>query len=308
MVSITVIWLLMDLAVSFPLCFAIAQFISNKTLVSVSLVDLLYRDAIIYLYLLCCTGSAGFIHCLLKEETLSLTASAAYAGCVVFFVDDLCISLTLSGGIRLLSLLRNSEVRLLGPENEAIVIIRIFSILFSTTFQVVMIFGFNTNSGLFHMYHEEETRSNLIEAQSNKFKMIYLICPVLTTIVNATLQLFIFKLRKKLNQVAPIFLVEPIQVIPTQPFSLSVWSVIGFPLVILFSVFSSFLPRQNRLVFIYPIQITTLSVVLPLLIINNNKALKHYFVTNYIRPITDNLELCYCSVFRTITTLIGKEP
>jgi hypothetical protein len=87
-----------------------------------------------------------------------------------------------------------------------------------------------------------------------------------------------------------------------------VWSVIGFPLVILFSVFSSFLSRKNRLVFIYPIQITTISVVLPLLIINNNKSLKHSFMSNYILPITDNLELCYCSVFKTIKTFIGKQP
>jgi hypothetical protein len=74
------------------------------------LVDLIYRDAIFYLYLLCCTASSGFIHCLLKEESLSFTIAASYSGETMFFVEGLCISLIFSGVLRIMSLLRNSEV------------------------------------------------------------------------------------------------------------------------------------------------------------------------------------------------------
>jgi hypothetical protein len=87
---------------------------------AITLVDLLYKDTIIYIYLLVFSFSIALIHCLLENESQMLDYSFAviYSAIKMFFVCCILIALIFSGGLRLLSLLRNSKeagLLLLGP-------------------------------------------------------------------------------------------------------------------------------------------------------------------------------------------------
>ena len=65
---ITINWLIVDLLASLPLYYLIWQYISKKALIEVSLVDLIYRDTIVYIYLLSSVLSSAIIQCLSNEE------------------------------------------------------------------------------------------------------------------------------------------------------------------------------------------------------------------------------------------------
>jgi hypothetical protein len=303
MAMLTIACFILNLIISFPLCFVIVKFISNKTVLSVSLIDFIYRDAIIYLYLLCCTASAGFIHCLLNEDSLSFTLSATYSGCAMFFVDCLCISLLLSGSLKMISLLRNSEVGgllLFGPENIAIVKIRLISILISFSFQIVK-FCLNAHSGLFNMFYESETKFYLEEILANKFKALNFVWLVSSIFVNVLTKLISYKLNKTLNPTVPVFTIEQQPVATTGTFVFSFLSVIGFPILLLIASMSSYVSRNNRLMVFYTVQLTIISTVLPLQIIYKNKKLKIYFINILIVPIKDKLTYIYLE-FKRMTS------
>jgi hypothetical protein len=68
MIFITIIWLIVTLLASLPLCYLIWKYISERALVEVSLVDLIYKDTIIYIYFLCLIFSMAIIQCLMKDD------------------------------------------------------------------------------------------------------------------------------------------------------------------------------------------------------------------------------------------------
>jgi hypothetical protein len=155
---ISVTWLVLNLVISFPLYKAIHKFISKKSLIAITLVDLLYnKDTIVYIYLLVFSFSIALIHCLLENESQALNFffSLCYAAITMFFVCCIAIALIFSGGLRLLSLPRNSEevgLLLLGPENVSIRKIRWISISVSFTVQCIMIFKLNTPSSMYGFF------------------------------------------------------------------------------------------------------------------------------------------------------------
>ena len=306
-----IVWFLSNLMISSVLCFVIVKFISNKTLVLVSIVDLIYRDSIIYLLFLCSTATAGFIHCLLKDGSLSFTLSATYSGITIFFVDCLCISLIFGGSLRLISLLRNSEVgglQLLGPENIAILKIRMISIVISFSFQIVMIFSFEAQSGLFNMFYESETKSYSAEITKNRFKALYWIWPISAVLLHIANELISYKLKIKLNQcdqVLPIFTIVQQPMPTTESFHFSTSSVIGFPFAIMFAFVLSFASRHNRLLFFYPVESTVISVILPLGIIYKNKKMKTYLEQIVIIPLKDKFMFVYFEFKRIISSKVS---
>ncbi len=82
------------------------------------------------LHLSCLSIVIHWIHSIVILEDglcLNYTIARIYSGRVEFFVFCLTTSLIISGGLRLLSLVRNSEtggLHILGPENIAVVKIR----------------------------------------------------------------------------------------------------------------------------------------------------------------------------------------
>jgi hypothetical protein len=116
---ISIIWLVLNLSVSLLLCRVVFKSITGKSVIQTTLIDYIYGDVIIFVYLLCFVLSCGVMHCLIKLDdghALARTYSALYAGCFEFVVFCLSNSLTLSALLRFLSLLRRSESGgILGP-------------------------------------------------------------------------------------------------------------------------------------------------------------------------------------------------
>jgi hypothetical protein len=96
MFILSIVWLFLTQLFSLFPCFVIYQSISKKPILAVKLVDLVYRDIIIYNHLICFVSSTPIIHCLcLNNETLTLsyTFAMAYSTLVNFFISCFSISL-----------------------------------------------------------------------------------------------------------------------------------------------------------------------------------------------------------------------
>ncbi len=106
--------IIVDNLVSLPLYGVIFQHISKKPLVSVTLIDLIYRDLIVYVYLHSLTLAVAFTHCLIELENgaaLNYMYSALYSTFSEIFVFCVSSSLILSGGLRLITLIKNLNLR-----------------------------------------------------------------------------------------------------------------------------------------------------------------------------------------------------
>jgi hypothetical protein len=130
MIWISVIWLCLNLVIAIPILGNIYKHYKEKATVQVTIVDLIYCDLIIWIYLCCMVYSVAIAHCLLLlDKGLTLNDFFANLYSRIFEVILLFISafLILIGGLRLLSLAKRSEaagLQLLGPDDTAIVIAR----------------------------------------------------------------------------------------------------------------------------------------------------------------------------------------
>jgi hypothetical protein len=283
---VLIVWLILNLVISLPLYKVIYCQISSKALVAITLVDLIYRDTIIYIYLLLLAASSALVHCLLANEpnlTLSYDLATFYSAIMLFFVCCITSSLVFSGGLRLLSLMKNSEaagLQLLGPDDIAINKVRIISILTSLAFQIVMVFKLDAPAGVFTLLYESNEKSHFEEFEENGFKTLYLVWPASGIAINTLTICYSFKLKRSLKKTVSIFTVEMQyrsgQIHQNENFSISLNSVIGIPLMIMFAVFTSIATRKMRLLFFYPFQMTLMSVVLPISIISRNEKMKNY--------------------------------
>ena len=110
---ITIVWLILNLLLSLFLCFCILQYISSKQIISLTIIDLIYRDAILYTYLLCLFCSFAIIHCLCTNnpsKTLNYTYSISYSLAILYFAGNVTISLAISGALRLVTLINVSSM------------------------------------------------------------------------------------------------------------------------------------------------------------------------------------------------------
>ena len=109
---LTIAFLITNFFISVPPWYIIFKHISKKPILSVSLVDLIYRDTIFYVLLLGFFASAAIVDTLtLGDNSFNLAWELALTHSIAVNISSntICISLAFSGGLRLLSLVRNSE-------------------------------------------------------------------------------------------------------------------------------------------------------------------------------------------------------
>jgi hypothetical protein len=287
---ISIIWLVLNLVISFPLYKAIHKFISKKSLMAITLVDLLYKDTIIYIYLLVFSFSIALIHCLLENESqmLDYSFSVLYSAITMFFVCCISIALIFSGGLRLLSLLRNSEeagLLLLGPENLAIIKIRWISVSLSFSFQCFMILILNAPSNVVGLFYQSTSLTIFEEFEEHKSKTLYLVLPLVALIVNVSTKLYSYHLNSQMESATVhVFTIQYLHLNTEQQkekFSLSLNSVIGIPIMILFTIVASMASRQTRLLILIPFQMTMMSVLFPIIIISRSEKMKKQLFEAY---------------------------
>ena len=139
--------------VSTFLTYIIYHCISTKKLISLTIIDLIYCDVVIYNNLTCLFSSAAIIHSLLinsQDLALSYELALGYSTAIDIFVTSASVSLIFGGFLRLLTLLKRSEeggLQLLGPENLAIVKVRWISIAIGATLPIGLVELFNAQPG-----------------------------------------------------------------------------------------------------------------------------------------------------------------
>ena len=131
--KIAIIWLTVLPLFSGILFSVIHQHISRKAPVNQTIVDLIYKDLVVYLFLLttnfcfvqiCCLNSPGYI---LEFHFALLCGLSNY----LFFIG-ISLLMSISSFLRILSYVTVSEeagIQLLGPDDKAILFIRVSTLL-----------------------------------------------------------------------------------------------------------------------------------------------------------------------------------
>ena len=100
----------------------------------------------------------SFLPLIQDNQTLSYNQSAFYSFTIIFLLECVTISLSLSGCIRLVSILQNREVQLFESEDVAILKIRFLTVFLSASINSIPVLCFDTHSGLLTLLHESETK------------------------------------------------------------------------------------------------------------------------------------------------------
>ena len=288
----SILWLLLNQTLlSFPY-FIIYQFISKKPTISVTLVDLLYRDTIIYVYAICLSLSAAIIHCLACDNdtlTLSYSLATAYSTVIQFFFSCTSISLIFSACLRLISIVKKSEaagLQLLGPDNIALNKIRFISTFVSFISPCLIISLYKTQPGLFPLFYNNESTSFVQDLNTNSVKGLYLVLPCSAAVVNIFAKISSNFAKNKINPQVEVFTICGSNIISSEKnFTLSIGAAIGIPLLILFGFFlSSFADRVSRLTFFVPVQIMLLGCIIPIFVIKSDPKITNFVKQNYIKP------------------------
>jgi hypothetical protein len=191
----SIIWVLLSQTLSLFPCFVIYQFISKKQILSVTLVDLVYRDTITYIYFGCFVATTSVIHCLSQNNdtlTLSYEFATVYSVLLTFSVSAISISLIFSGVLRLISVIQKSEaagLQLLGSDYIALYKIRLVSVTFSFILPFLLIYFFNAHPGLFSLFYGTENTSFFQDVKNNWAVALYLMLPC-TTLVNGIAKIY----------------------------------------------------------------------------------------------------------------------
>jgi hypothetical protein len=119
------------LFISGILYWIVHQHISKKALIDQTIIDLTYKECLIYIFFLAISLGIAFISCMLaNENSLELLLAILLSDVVVFFIDATSNYLSIGCILRILTMINNSEqqgLQLLGPDDRAIIKIRIFS-------------------------------------------------------------------------------------------------------------------------------------------------------------------------------------
>ena len=125
---LVILWLLMLIALSALLCSIIHGHISDRALIDTTIVDLIYQDCIVYIFLTMASFSVSFIHCLTSADlTLDFWSALVYSVLFYQWIGCLASSQIASSSLRLLTLIRMSEeagIQVLGSDERAIRLIR----------------------------------------------------------------------------------------------------------------------------------------------------------------------------------------
>jgi hypothetical protein len=298
--------------VSLPLYSVIYKQLSKKPLVSVTLIDLISRDLIVYVYLQCLAMAVGVIHCLVEFENgvaLNYIYSTLYASIFEIMVFCISISLILSGGLRLITLIKKSESaghQLLGPENIAIVKIRVISVLLSVAYESFLVFFLDAHGGIFKLLHHFERESILSDLHSDHKKTLFMILPASALLVNLITKLYSIWIRREMAHTVDIFTIhnegqQTHYLSSEELFSVSLGAAIGVPLWMLIAIASSFATREWQLMFFIPLQLFLVNLLFPIYVISKNNKMRN----TLLGPLQEKCITWFTSIKRQLTNSVG---
>jgi hypothetical protein len=142
------------------------------------------------------------------------------------------------------------------------------------------------------MYHSISGTSILQDFQTSKLTLLYITLPILSGILNGLVKLYSVWINKKMllkalepvNQSKKLFSNE-------EKFILSLTSVIAIPLIFTVGFFSSFSNREFRLRFLFPLQLTVLSIIFPIFLIAVNPKMKQFAIATFLGLFKEKLSV-----------------
>ena len=132
------------------------------------------------------------------------------------------------------------------------------------------------------LFHITWRRISLIynPSQGNTFGLVYIVLPALAFVVNVVLRFYSDKVSQNENRHFGSENTSKKPLLHKDYIFFSLGFVLAIPLLFLFTFFTSFSSRHERLIFICLFQITTLSLALPIVfILKNNPMKKVVFIT-----------------------------
>ena len=136
------VWLCFMVVASCIACSTIYQYISNKPPIDQTIIDLIYQDCFASIPLFTLSLSVILMTCLnSQDQALSFPLGLVFANVIYFFVGFISVLMAISSFLRFLSFLYVSEeagLQLLGPDDNAILLIRCSSIIITL---FTMMFG-----------------------------------------------------------------------------------------------------------------------------------------------------------------------
>ena len=140
---------------------------------------------------------------------------------------------------------------------------------------------------MFPLLHNKQSSTFIQDMAENPAKAMYLIPPILALLLNAAAQGLQIVLNKQTGKNHNALFLIP------QPIKLKVYlplrTVVTFPLIILFGFLSSFSNRQHRMMLYFPVQIMTLGVLVPIIIIKRDPKMVKFFFETITNPLMDTI-------------------
>ena len=172
-------------SISGLLNWAVLQHISKKPLIDQTVLDLTYKECLLYIFLLACSLCIAFISCLMtNENALGFVPAILCSNLVFFFIFTTSNSLSVGCILRILTMIYNSEqqgLQLLGTDDEAITKIRALSMAFSTCTIIIGNLILNSFPPIFIMLVGNQNLSIASMVKQDPGIIIYFILPVIAT-------------------------------------------------------------------------------------------------------------------------------
>ena len=306
MIWISVSVLIICFPISIFLWRIILKYLSHKPILSLTLVDLIYRDIIVCLFLMFFVYSIALTHALTAgtdKLTLSYELSLMYVVMLNFLTNCIHMLMLICGGMRFISLVKNSEaagLQLLGVDTEAVIIIRLVSIIISIIIPGTIISLCDAYPGTFRLLHEEKISSNWEDIKENKCVAIYLILPDVTVLFNVIVVCYSSWIKRQMKKRASSLTIIK-DSLNVDKFTFSITQVTIIPFLIFISLLQSFSERRIRLMFHGPFHVFLINVLLPTTIICINKKIKYYFQRKYLEPV---IELHRCAKIHSLNKVL----
>jgi hypothetical protein len=240
-------------------------YIHKKPILSQTVIDLCYSDCVILLYCFNVSFACGVNLCLASTTTtIGFVPSLVISVAAYFFLCNSLWSLSISGVLRLITIVKNSEqagIQVLGPDNVAIWKIRCISIGLTSSLLLTGILHFQSLPSFFYTLNYVKTIEGTELYQQDPFIKVYLIPMFVVIIANGLPKLYGMILARK-------YFSEH-----NQMFAISLENTLAFPFLIGLLVTSQFTTRIHRLLYYDPLLLMFGCNVIPLLIIMKNNCM-----------------------------------
>jgi hypothetical protein len=254
------------MALSLPLIKIIYDHIHLKPILSQTVIDLCYSDCMIYLYFFNLTFAIGVSSCLASAKiTLDFPPALIISVAAYFFLCNSLWYLTISGALRLITIVKNSEqagIQLFGPDNIAIWKIRWISVVLTSSLLLTGLLYFQSFPSFYYTLSYEKTIDGTDMYKQDPYLKVYLIPMFLVVIANGLPKLYGMVLDK-------LYFLEH-----NKKFAVSLESTLIFPFLIGLLILFQFTTRINRLLYYDPLLLIFSCDIIPLLIISKNNMMK----------------------------------